>query len=154
MGYAPLLGRWIPWIWSRVKPQKHSAIWRNWVECGAYSNFDVHNIARWNGMPAYMYKELKPACKDGSMPKYKRVKTSGKGALNGPNSLYHLSMIMDLRQVNWMERQYVTLDIPRSNGDLSTSHTQSVDEACPNEPHRSKYEISWPQGGLTTRTVM
>ena len=31
---------------------------------------------------------------------------------------------------------------------------QQVDVACPNEICRSKHEISCPQGGLTTRTVM
>ena len=57
------------------------------------------------------------------MPQYEHVKASSKDALNGPNSLYHLPLIIDLSQANCMERQYVTLDIPRSNGDLSTSHT-------------------------------
>ena len=51
-------------------------------------------------MPAYMYKEPKPACKDGGMPQYEYVKASSKGALNSSNSLYHMSMIMDLRQAN------------------------------------------------------
>ena len=34
------------------------------------------------------------------MPQYEHVKTLSKGALNGPNSLYHLSLITGLRQVN------------------------------------------------------
>ena len=31
---------------------------------------------------------------------------------------------------------------------------QPVDGACPNEICQSEHEISWPQGGLTTQTVM
>ena len=31
---------------------------------------------------------------------------------------------------------------------------QLVDGSCPNEICRSEHEISWPQGGLTTRTVI
>ena len=53
---TPLLGQWIPWIWSQVSSQKHSAVWRNQVECGAYSNPNIQNISRRNGLPAYMCK--------------------------------------------------------------------------------------------------
>ena len=60
MGYAsvctPLLGQWIPWIWSQVSSLKHSAVWRNQVECGAYSNSNIQNISRRNGLPVYMCK--------------------------------------------------------------------------------------------------
>ena len=158
MGYAsvctPLFGQWILWIWSQVSSQKHSVVWRNQVECGAYSNFDIQNISRRNGLPAYMCKSRNQHARTGGMLQYEHVKASSKDALNGPNSLYHLPLIMDLRQENCMERQYVTFDIPWSNGDLSTSRTQSIDGAYPNEPCRSRHEISWPRGGLTTRTVM
>ena len=148
---AHLLGQWISWIEFRVSSQKHSVVWRNQVECGAYSNSNIQNISRQNGLPTYMCKSQSQHARMGVCPSMNMSKHQAKV----PSTVQlSISSVSDhgLEASGWMERQYVTLDIPK-NGEPSTSRTQSVDEACLYKMRRSQHEISWPQGGLTTRTV-
>ena len=145
------LGQWIPWIGFWVSSQKHSAVWRNQAECGAYSNSDIQNISRKNGLPAYMCKSQSQHARMGVCPCMNMSKHQAKV----PSTVQlTTSSISDHgpEASSWMERQYVILNIPK-NGDPSTSRTQSVDEAYLYKMRRSQHEISWPQGGLTTRTV-
>ena len=70
------------------------------------------------------------------------------------NSLHYLSLILDQKRRNETEKQYAILDIPQEMESCRHLVLQSVDGACPNEMRRSKHEISWSQGDLTTQTVM
>ena len=70
------------------------------------------------------------------------------------DSMHHLSLIVDQRRRNETEKQYAILNIPQEMEPCLYPVLQSVDGACPNEMRQSKHEISWPQGGLTTWTVM
>ena len=74
--------------------------------------------------------------------------------LDSVDSLHHPSLIVDQRQRDETKKQYVILDIPQEMEPYRHPVLQLVDGACPNEMCRSKHEISWPQGGLTTWTVM
>ena len=76
------------------------------------------------------------------------------GVLDSLDSLHHLSLIMDQRRRDKTEKQYAILDIPQEMEPHRYSVLQSVDGACPNEMRQRKHEISWPQGGLTTQTVI
>ena len=146
MGYAPvctpLLGQWIPWIGFRVSSKKHSTVWRNQAEYGAYSNSDSQNISRQKGLPAYMCKSQSQHARMGVCPSMNIAKHQAKV----PSTVQlSISSVSDHgpKASSWMERQYVTLDIPK-NGDLSTSCTQSVDGACLYKMRRSQHKISWP----------
>ena len=74
--------------------------------------------------------------------------------LDSLDSMHHLSLIVDQRRRDETEKQYAILDIPQEMEPCRHPVLQLVYEACPNEMRRSKHEISWPHGGLTTRTVM
>ena len=76
------------------------------------------------------------------------------GVLDNLDSLHHLSLIMDQRQRDETEKQYEILDIPQEMEPCWHPILQLVYGACLNEIRRGKHEISWPQSGLTTRTVM
>ena len=76
------------------------------------------------------------------------------GVLDSLNSLHHLSLIMDQRRRDETEKQYTILDIPYEMEPYWHPVLQQVDGACLNEMRRSKHEISWPQGGLMTQTIM
>ena len=76
------------------------------------------------------------------------------GVLDSLDSLHHLSLIMDQRRRDKTEKQYAILVILQEIEPCRYPVLQLVDEVCPNEMCRSKHEISWPQGGLMTRTIM
>ena len=76
------------------------------------------------------------------------------GVLDSLDSLHHLSLIVDQWRRDETKKQYAILDIPQEMEPYLHPTLQSVDGACPNEMHRRKQEISWPQGGLMTQTIM
>ena len=61
----------------------------------------------------------------GGMPQYEHVNTSSKGALNSPKSLHHLSLIVDERRGDWMEKALCDSSISSKNKGRPTSHTST-----------------------------
>ena len=61
----------------------------------------------------------------GGMPQYEHVKAASKGVLDSPNSLYHLSLIVDQRRGDWMEKALCDSSISSKNKGRPTSHTST-----------------------------
>ena len=65
----------------------------------------------------------------GGMPQYEYVKVASKGVLDSPNSLYHLSLIVDQRQGDWMEKALCNSSISLRNEGWPTPRTSTSERS-------------------------